>query len=172
MIARLALGLAMILATLAGCATDPTAGYSTQSAFRDDVTSVSVRMFENATFQRDLEFELTDAVIKELQSRTPYRIDSSARADTVLLGRITEARLRQLSKSRVSGLSEEVVISVTIDFEWKDLRTDTTLVERRAFSGQGLFVPSNPERESLELGRYAAVQQLARDIVFEMRSVW
>ena len=84
----------------------------------------------------------------------------------------TQVDLEQLSKSRFTGLSEEVIVSVTIDFEWLDQRNGTTLVARRAFTGTGLFVPSQPTAEPIELGRFAAVQQLARDIVSELQAEW
>ena len=160
------------LATLVGCASDPTKGYSTESSFPDDVRSVAIPIFENHTLFRDVEFDLTDALIKEIEARTPYKVLSSAKADTVLLGRIVRVEMNQLSRSRVTRLSEEVLLTVTIDFEWKDLRTDAPLLERTGFSGHGLFVPSTPTGEPIELGQFSAVQGLARDIVAEMRSNW
>jgi hypothetical protein len=168
---RLAL-VAALCASAAGCAADPTAGYSTAPAFRADVTSVAVPIFANDTHVRELEFELTDALVKEIQTRTPYAVLPSARADTVLLGRIRRVEFDSLSKSRLTGLSEEVVLSVTIDFEWRDLRTDALLVARHAFEAGGLFVPSRPTAEPIEIGRFAVVQQLARDVVSQMHSGW
>ncbi len=156
----------------AGCASDPTQGYSTASVFPTSVSTVAVPIFENRSFVRDVEFELTDALIKEIESRTPYKVVPASRADTILSGQIRRVELDQLSKSPLTGLSEEVIVSVTIDFQWKDQRTGRTLVERGSFTGHGLFVPSRPSSEPIELGEFAAVQQLARDIVAEMRSQW
>jgi hypothetical protein len=136
------------------------------------VSTVAVPIFINKSFQRDVEFELTDALIKEIESRTPYKVTSEASADTIVLGQIQAVELDQLSKSRLTGLSEEVIVSVTIDFQWKDLRSGKVLVDRRAFAGHGLFVPSRPSTEPIELGKFAAVHQLASDIVAEMRSDW
>lgn len=167
--------LAVLLAAtalVAGCASDPAEGYSSASLYRDDIATVAVPIFTNQSFTRDVEFELTDALIKEIEARTPYKVTSSARANTILTGEIRRIELDQLSKSRLTGLSEEVVLSVTIDFQWKDLRTGRVLVERRDFTGNGLFVPSRPTGEPVELGQFAVVQQLARDIVGELRSEW
>jgi hypothetical protein len=168
-----ALLLALLPPLLAsGCASDPTVGYAAVSPFPTSIESVAVPIVENDTFIRGIEFELTDALIKEIESRTPYKVTGRDRADSILLGRITSVRLDQLSKSRLTGLSEEVIVSVTIDFQWRDLRTDASLVERDAFSSPGLFTPSNPAGERIELGEFAAVQRLARDIVDEMRAAW
>lgn len=155
-----------------GCASDPTKGYSSASVYPAHVSSVAVPIFANKTYFRDVEFELTDALIKEIERRTPYKVTSEAQADTIILGQVRQVQLDQLSKSRLTGLSEEVIVSVTIDFQWKDLRSDKVLVERKQFAGHGLFVPSRPTGEPIELGKFAAVQQLARDVVGEMRSEW
>ena len=129
-------------------------------------------IFENSTFHRNIEFELTDAVIKAIESRTPYRVTSRDRADTVLEGRVTRVDFDQLSKSPTTGLAEEMILNVTLDFEWRDTDVQEMLVARKSFSGSGLFTPSQPNSERMELGRFAAVQQLANDIVDEMQAAW
>jgi hypothetical protein len=166
------LALAAALPLPGGCAADPARGWSAASVYPMHVRSVAVPIFENTTMERDLEFDLTDAIIKEIQARTPYRVTSGSRADSILTGQIRSVMRDQLSKSRQTGLSEEVIVSVSIDFQWKDLRTGEAIVEREAFAGHGLFVPSAPSSESIELGRFAVVQQLAADLVSELRHDW
>jgi len=167
-----ALALLMLLATLAACASDPTRGYSTRSIYPRGISTIAVPIFESDSYTRNVEFQLTDALIKEIEARTPYKVVPGSRADTILLGHITQVELDQLSKSRLTGLSEEVIVSVTIDFQWKDQRTGKPLLERRGFTGHALFVPSRPSSEPIELGQFAAVQQLAREIVGEMQAEW
>jgi len=163
---------AAFAALLAGCASDPTQGYALESAHPSDVRTVAVPIFENATHNRGVEFDLTDAIIKEIESRTPYKVASSDTADTVLTGRIRSVQLEQISKSPLTGLSEEMILSITIDFEWQDLLTGKSRLRRESFTGHGLFVPSRPTGERIELGRLAAVEQLARDVVAELRADW
>lgn len=162
----------LVFLSVSGCTSDPTHGYSALSVFPDGITSVSVPIFKNETFVRGVEFDLTDALIKEIESRSPYKVMAEARADTVLIGEIRNIELDQLSKSPLTGLSEEVIVSVTIDFEWKDLRTGRPIIVRKNFTGYGLFVPSQPTGESIQLGRFAAVQHLARDLVNELQAQW
>ena len=157
---------------ISGCASDPTQGYSTVSVFPQGVSTIAVEIFDNRTFDRDLEFELADALIKEIEARTPYKVTSPERANTILTGRIRSVERDELSKSRLTGLSEEVIVSMTIDFQWRDQRTDESLLRREAFAGHGLFVPSRPTGEPIELAEFAIVQRLARDIVSEMRAPW
>ena len=161
-----------VLLAVAGCTSDPYSGYSAMSVFPEGISSVSVPIFKNETFVRDVEFELTDALIKEIEARSPYKVMTEARADTVLIGEIRKIELDQLSKSPLTGLSEEVIVSLTIDFEWKDLRTGRPIIVRKNFTGYGLFVPSRPTGESIQLGRFAAIQHLARDLVNELQAQW
>ena len=161
-----------IAAAVAGCASSPTEGYSDASLYPDNVRNVAVDIFENDTFERGVEFELADALIKEIESRTPLKVVPSSRADSILTGRIRRVRRDVLSRSPRTGLSEEVLYIVTIDYTWRDLRTDELLLERQSFDGSGLFVPSRPTGEPIELGEFAAVQQLARGIVWTMQADW
>ncbi len=155
-----------------GCASDPTAGYAFRATFRDNVASITIPIFENDSFERSVEFELTDAIIKEVEARTPYKVTSGTRADTILSGRIARIERDVISRSPLTGLNEEVVYRVYVDFEWNDLRTGRTLIHREAFEGQGVYHPSRPIGSPSELGAIAAVQQLASDIVDELRSDW
>ncbi len=155
-----------------GCSTDPARGYAFASRHPGDISTVAVEIFENETFDRDIEFELADALVKEIEARTPYKVTSPSRADTILTGRIRDVERRQLSKSPLTGLSEEVAVSVTIDLRWRDLRTGKALLDLESFVSHGLFVPSRPTAEPVELGRFAAVEKLARDVVDRMEADW
>jgi hypothetical protein len=166
------LGCAAALWSVAGCSSDPTKGYSTASIFPAGISTVAVPIFTSTSYTRNVEFQLTDALVKEIEARTPYKVVPADRADTVLLGQIKQVELDQLSKSRLTGLSEEVIVSVTIDFQWKDQRNGKPLLARKGFTGNALFTPSRPSFEPIELGQFSVVQQLARDIVGEMQAEW
>jgi len=158
--------LVLALAAASGC------GYSTAELFPTEYRSVAVPIFENRTFYRGIEYDLTEAVIKELEHRTPYKKTPAHTADTLLVGTVLGVHPRQLSRTREAGLPQEVELVVIIDFEWKDQRTGDTLVSRRGFSAVGRYVPTQPVGESFEVGQHAAVQRLARDMVSAMREDW
>lgn len=169
-LAFLLLGVLLLLE--AGCAADPSTGWSAVSTFPDSVSTIAIPIARNDTFARGVEFELTEAIIHHLEANTPYKVTTTTRADSILAVQIREVALDQLSKSKLTGLGEEVLIGVTIDFEWRVLDTGHVLVKRQAFTGQGLFLPSQPTSERIDLGRRAVVQSLAKDVVNEMRSSW
>ncbi len=171
LLCRIALLAALASAVLGGCSTDPTRGYSFKSSFDTGVRTVSVPMFQNPTFYHGVEADLTEAIIKEIQQRTPWVVVTRS-ADTTLSGTITQLEMRPLTDSRATGLVEDVALMMRVDFDWRDARTGEFIVRRREFTATEAFVPARPSGERLELGQQAVVQELARAIVSEMRSSW
>lgn len=169
----LALVCLLLAASMTCCAADPTRGYSTSGFFGDENRSVAVSIFENETFETGLEFQLTEAVVKEINARTPWSVSQSSSASTSLSGRIVSVEQVPLSTRRGTGLVEEVALRVTIDFEWRDNRSGRTLVSRRGFAGSGTFVPARAGGgEAIEIGQAGALSELARSVVNEMRNEW
>jgi len=163
---------AVAFLTVGGCANDPTKGYATVSPYPTKYQSVAAPIFRNQSYMRGFELDLADALVKEIESSTPYKVRSEASADTVLRGTLTSIDLVELSKDPSTGLANEMMVRVRADFEWVDLRTGERIVAKQGVESSALFVPSYPAREPLELGRFAAVQQLARDLVSAMQSKW
>ena len=143
-----------------------------RTTYPEGISTIAVELFKNETLERDFEYDITDALIKEIEARTPYKVTSTARADTNLTGRIHDIERRQLSKSRQTGLSEEVTVGVTIELRWKDLRTGESLLELDSFTADSLFVPSAPTGEPIDIGRFGVAQLMARNIVDEMQADW
>jgi hypothetical protein len=165
--------LALVFCVLAaGCSSDPRQGYSFETSHPTHIQSVAVHIFENQTLTRGVEVELADALTKELQRTTPYAVVSSGQAQTVITGTIVDARLRHLTAARRTGMTEEMAIDLTVTFDWTDSRTGQPLVRRVNYRVVETFVPARPSNERVELGRHAAVQEMARAIVAEMRSSW
>lgn len=164
--------LAIAAALLAGCASDPRSGYTIASAWDESIRTVGVPMFDNVTFSHGLEVSLTDAVVRQIQARTPWRVTSPETADTTLTAVIRAVDLQRLSTARVTGLGEQVAVEVTIDFEWKDNASGRVLVARRDFRATEAFVPALGVNERIELAQNAVVNELARDIVDALRSSW
>src|SRR5438270_2379064 len=85
--------LASILAVVfSGCT-----GYhvGTASLYAPDVATVYVPMIESDSYRRDLGERLTEAVVKEIELKTPYKVVSSPDADSILSARLmTDTRRR------------------------------------------------------------------------------
>ena len=168
----LAAALMLLPCSIHGCADDPREGWSTNSVYSTKYKTIAVNVFENETYSRQIGYMLTQAIVSTIESQTPYKVTSGMTADTLLTGEITRVELTSLSQNEATGLDEEVIVGLTISFNWTDLETDRTIIERTGFTGGGLFVPTSQSRETLELAEIGVVQQLADDLVDEMQAVW
>src|SRR5438477_7917048 len=102
-------------------------GYSTKPNYDPCIKTVYVPIFENKTFRRGLEFDLTRAVIKEIEWKTPFKVVSDCnRADTQLTGVIQAYNKNILNRNQLNEQREtETVLTVAI--VWKDLRSGEIL---------------------------------------------
>jgi hypothetical protein len=157
---------------LPACASDPRQGYAVNSGFPASVATVRVPVFENYTFDVGLEAELTEAVIKEIQRIGGVRVVQSDDAESTLSATITGSDLHRLTLARGTGLVQEMALTITLDFQWRDNRTGEVIVQRRNFASSETFVPARPGAERVETGRHAVVQRMAHDLVAEMRAAW
>jgi hypothetical protein len=163
---------AALLAVLALAACSGAKGWKAGTAMPEKYRSISVPVFQNTTYDRQVGYQLTEAIQKRLQQSSPYAIVGEGTADTVLRGKVTRVELKQISQSLGTGLTEELGCTVTIDWEWIDMRTGKPIVARNGFASSGMAVASRPQAEPLDLARYQAVQRLADDIVANMQADW
>ena len=156
--------LSCFVVTTTGC------GYTHKTTFPQDVQSVQVKMFGNRTFYRGFEFALTEAIIKEIELRTPYKVVSNDAADTRLQGSIVGINQVSLSRRRDSSLPEEMEIQMMVDFSWRNQRTGKVMTDRKGLLVVGRYVP--PLKETLSAGEREAVQKMASQIVASMAGNW
>ena len=149
---------------LTGC------GYSTTELYPTQYTSVTVPNFDNRSNDRNVEFTLREALIKEIEQRTPYKaVSGTGLSDTQLTGTVVRVDRKLLSRDATVGLPQEIEIVVTVDFLWKDLRTGKVIRGYRGLSAAGQFVPNRSVGEFDNDGVRLAVSRLASDIVSRMR---
>ncbi|MBM4052673.1 MAG: hypothetical protein FJ270_08050 [Planctomycetes bacterium] len=169
MILRMAI-LLSVAGVLAAC--DGAPKYESGQRYDKGVRTVAVPVAKNATFDRKVAPELTDALVKAIESGTHFRVTSEGRADTVLRATIRTVDLQQISKSRGTKLTEEMSLNVTVDYEWIDQRTGKPLVQRNGFRESAVFVASLPVQQPIDLARFQVVEQLASAIVDSMQADW
>ncbi len=163
---------ALLLAALAGCSADPTRGYSFNSAYDSTVRTISVPIFANDTYSSGFEVRLTEAIIKEIQRSTPWRVVDSTNAATTLTGSIDTINMTRLTSQRKTGLVQEQALRVGISFDWIDNRTGKTAVSRTNFVAISSFIPHRGVGDPIETAESSVVRELARDIVAELRADW
>ncbi len=168
-----ALGLCAIALCLllSGC------GYVVGSPFRDDVRTVHVPIFENDSYRRGIELQLTEAVQKRIQDRTPYRLAKADYADTILTGRILSVDKRVENQTRFDD-PRELELSLVVEVRWEDRRTGQVLAERRIplekqsseVIAQSSFAPETGQ--SLATATKDVTDQLAQQIVNLLETPW
>lgn len=159
----------MLSVTLTGCGED--AGYSTQPLFSNEISTVYVKMFDNRSFERGVEYELTDALAKRIEASTPYKVVSSIdRADSVISGYIGRADRSVLSAERETGkpLEKEIVLAATVD--WKNLKTGQFLIEGKQVTASATW--SEWQNQGIAYGSALAANKLAEQIVESMETPW
>lgn len=147
-------------------------GYSSKELYPTQYHTVAAPIFENRTFYKGVEFELAEALVKQIESRTPYKVVAPGVAQTILEGTVTDVQQSQLSRRRPGGVPQEVELIVTVDFVWKDLVSGKVIRDRRGFEAAGRYVPTAGIGEPYEVAQHQAVQRLAEDIVSTMRGDW
>jgi hypothetical protein len=162
---------------LAGCGyqtvgslDNATGGYKWSSLYREDINTVAVPVFANKDFRRGMEFRLSEAVVKQMEAHTPYRVAPRDRADTILEGEIVSVDLGTLSRDVRTSVPQEQLYVMTLNFRWKDLRTGRILLERKGYQQTAPFY--GPLGEGEFVGSQNAIERLALAIVQEMQADW
>jgi hypothetical protein len=168
-----------IVMLLAGCGgyngysttgSDPVGGYKWRSLYREDVRTVAVPIFANRDFHRGVEFNLSKALVNQLEAHSPYKVVPRERADTILEGEVILVQIRTLSEDNQTAIPQEQLYLMTVNFTWKDLRTGRILVERKNFEQTSTFYPTLGEGQFV--GAQDAVEKLALGIVQELQADW
>lgn len=157
--------------TIAGC------GYTLGSPYAAEIRSVHVPAFTTSANRRGVEYQLTEAVQKQIQQRSHFRLVKESDADTRLTGRIVDVTKRMLSQTGVSD-PRQLELNVQVQVTWEDLRTGEILRQQNipittdmlTLAAQGDFAPEIGQ--SLATGTNDAVNRLARNIVDMMEAPW
>ncbi len=162
---------ALVLLALALCGCAELSGYSNESLFPQDVDSICLEMFDNQTFRRGTEYELSDALSKRIEVDTPYKIVSSRhRADTVISGQIVSIAEFALSTERETGrvLEKEVELQALVN--WKNLMTGELLIDNQSVTASASY--SEYQQQDFKYASSLAANNLARKIVELMERKW
>ena len=161
---------ATLALVIAGC------GYSTRPPYDMNIRTVYVPMFESEVFRRGIEQELTEAVIKQIELTTPYKVVRSEQADTVLKGTI-RAVTKRLRVDTPEDEPRLIQANLIVDVEWRDLRTGKVLSSGQVPVPDGFRIRGAadyaPELgQTMATARHQLAQRLAQQIVALMEEPW
>ena len=162
------MAVALLALAVAGCSLK---GYSNNTLYPKDVDSICVRMFDNRTFWRDMEYDLTDALSKRIEAKTPYKIISNDDlADTIMSGQITNVKKSVLIRDRDIGsaLQNEILIQAVVS--WKNLKTGDLLIDSRQITATAQY--SESLNQGVGYASNLAANKLAERIIELMETRW
>jgi len=166
--------LAVALLMLAGCV-----GYQVgaRSLYAPDVATVYVPMIDSDSYRRDLGERLTEAVVKEIELKTPYKVVSTPDADSILSARL----LTDTRRTLIETAFDDPRLSET------ELRAEVTWLNRRRLPIVPMqAVPVPPQLiemsqtaplvaesgQSVATAQQQAIERLAQQIVSTMEAPW
>ncbi|MCR9292846.1 MAG: LPS assembly lipoprotein LptE [bacterium] len=166
--------LALLLLSPAGCA-----GYQlgNRSLYNPNIRTVYIPVVRNDTFRHELGVQLTEAIQKAVELRTPYKVVANPSADSTLTCRITTETKRTVTEA-VTDEPRAVEALVTIELTWTDRRGNLLMENQIVPLGELAFyfvegVDFVPEAgQSMATAQHQAVERLADQIVGQMEVRW
>lgn len=145
-------------------------GYMVGPAYQSEYRTVEVPIFQSDSNRRGIEFQLTEAVHKEIKKRPHLRLVNGAGADTRLIGRIVGIRKNVLGESDNDD-PRELQLSLAVEVTWLDLQGRRPIIDDTVqLQAQAEFAPE--VGQSFATGRQQAIEQLARKIVDLTEMPW
>jgi hypothetical protein len=100
-------------------------GYTSAPNYDPCIRTVYVPIAKNATYRLGLEFDLTRAVIREIESKTPWKVTSDpTTADSELLLNVA-GRSKAITNFNQLGEVRDAETTLTVEVVWRDLRPGT-----------------------------------------------
>ncbi len=157
-------------ALLAGLCLISGCGYSSGGLYREGIRTVYVEMFQSREFRRGIEFQVTEALRKQIDRMTPYRNAPKEKADTIITGEVLEWREATLGREFATDQARETAGSLVIRYRWQDMRTGKLLVDQPRLVTTVEYVP--PVGETVYNARDDAADRIARRVVESMAAAW
>lgn len=159
---------------LSGCA-----GYrwGNETLYRTDIRTVHVPIFQSDSYRRFLAEWLTEAVIKEIELTTPYKVVGAGEADSVLIGRIVRDEKQIVAEDKYD-VPRNIDAKLLVEVRWQNssgnLFGNAAMVPLPDAALQiaeaSTFLPEFGQ--SLTTAQEKVVVELAQHIVGQMENPW
>ncbi len=162
------------IAILSGCAAYQ---FGNDSLYNSNVRTIYIPIVRNDTFRPTVGVQLTEAIQKAVELRTPFKVIGDASADSTLSCRVTSETKQVITENRTDDPRALDAI-VNIEVTWTD-RRGNLLMENSfippgqfalLFSQNSHFVPEGGQSITTALQR--DVERLAEQIVQQMETRW
>jgi hypothetical protein len=159
---------------LGGCASYQ---YGSDAVFPVGISTVHVPIVQNDTFRHELGVQLTEAIVKEIERRSKYKVTGDPNADSTLRVRIVNESKRVLSEASTDD-PRAIDAAISARASWTSrsgqplMQNSVVPIADNAISfGQNLrFVPE--AGQSVDTAMQSAIEKLASRIVSQMEMRW
>ena len=157
----LRLGLLVAVSALSAALLTGCAGYHVGPIFKGNYKTVAVPMFKNHTYRPQLEAQVTNALIKRLQSDGTLQVVSADNADVLLTGEITRYLRGELrSAHEETREPREYKLTIEVRISLRDQRTGQLILKPTLVTGSTeTFIGSD-----LQSTEYQALPLIADDV--------
>ena len=172
-LARPAVSCLALLVAFGGCAYR----FGQQSLYPCDVRTIHVAMFDSISLRRGLGERLTEAVVREIELKTPFKIVDATSADSVLSGRIVNDAKGVLlyaptAEARNLQIDERVEVS-WVDRRGASLQAAQTVPIPAALATIDQSQNFIPEAgQTITTAQQKAIERLAEQIVSLLEAPW
>jgi hypothetical protein len=151
--------------------------FGSASMFRPGIRTVHVPVVRNATFRPDLGVRLSEALVKEIERRTPYKVSSDPNADTTLSCQVVSEAKRVLTETASDdprALDAAISVRATWTSRGGEMLMQNSVIPTGdlaiGFSQDARFVPE--AGQSIDSATQVAIENLAARIVSQMEMRW
>ncbi|MCH2594997.1 MAG: LPS assembly lipoprotein LptE [Pirellulales bacterium] len=145
--------------------------------YAPDITTVYVPMIESNSYRRDLGERLTEAVVKEIELNTPYKVVGTPDADSILSARLVNDTKRVILENQNDD-PRAIEMAVLAEITWLNRRRQPYGAPHRIGLPPELLPIGNnstliPEAgQSVATAQQQAIERLAQQIVSTMEEPW
>jgi hypothetical protein len=162
-----------LLIALPGCAGSQ---WGTDTLYPPDVRTVYVPMIESTSFRRNQGERLTEAVIKEIERVTPFKVVNSPDADSVLTATLI-SETKRITIESPTDEGRQLEVNYSLQVMWADRKGDliqqeiiASAPEMAVLTHTGSFTPE--VGQSLATAQQEAIRRIARQVVGLMEVPW
>jgi hypothetical protein len=145
--------------------------------YAPDVRTVYVPMIQSESFRRDLGERLTEAVVKEIELKTPFKVVGTPDADSILSARLVSDTKRVTIENKNDD-PRALELNMVAEITWLNRRREPLHLPA-AVPLPPELVPINqasallPEAgQSVATTQQQAIERLAQQIVSTMEEPW
>ena len=145
--------------------------------FRPGIRTVHVPIIRNETFRHDLGLRLTEAIVKAIERRSPYKVVGTPNADSILTCSITNETKRVLTETENDD-PRALDTAISVRATWTDRRGQLLMQNSLTPVGDGLITFGQDARfvpeagQSIDTANQTAIERLAERIVSQMEMRW